>query len=219
MLVEAVMFAAIAVLASVAWYCAFSHYNRKRSRQVLQWIETAFAGRGGVVGVHWRSPGSFLAHLQLCPNSCFQQAAIEVALTPREVPFRWVTSRLRRVPESLTFEADLECAPSTGIEVHHHRWCGRTRRNLAVDGDGWNMQQITPLVITTRQDWEREITTMMSSLAASRQSELLNVSYRRTSPHFTATIALSAIAPGARAGNELFSVLEELAGGASASRF
>src|SRR5438270_8664849 len=217
MLVEIAIVAAIAVLASVAWYCAFSHYNRKRSRLVLQWIEAAFAGRGGVVGVHWRSPATFLAHLQLCPNSCFQQAAIEVALTPREVPFRWITSRLRRVPESLTFEADLECAPSSGMEVHHHRWCGRTRRNLPGDGNVWNMQPVTPLVITTRKDWQREITTMMSSLAASRESELLNVSFRRNSPHFSATIPLSAIAPGSRSGNQLFSVLEELAGGASAS--
>src|SRR4051794_7135061 len=119
MLVEAVIYAALVVLAAIAWYCAFSRYNRKRSRQVLQWIEAAFAGHGGVVGVHWRSPGSFLAHLQLCPNSCFQQAAIEVSLIPREVPFRWLTSRLRRVPESLTFEADLEWAPSNGLEVHH----------------------------------------------------------------------------------------------------
>src|SRR5438270_181068 len=166
MLVEIAIVAAIAAFASVAWYCAFSRYNRKRSRQVLHWIEAAFAGHGGVVGVHWRSPGTFLAHLQLCPNSCFQQAAIEVVLAPREVPFRWITSRLRRVPESLTFEADLECAPAYTLELQHHRWFGRTRRNLPADTDAWNMHEVMPLVITTRKDWQREISTMNSALAA-----------------------------------------------------
>lgn len=218
MLVEAVIYVALAVLAAIAWYCAFSHYNRKRSREVLGWIEAAFAGHGGVVGVHWRSPGCFLAHLQLCPNSYFQQAAIEVALTPREIPFRWLASRLRRIPESLTFEADLELAPLHTLELHHHRWFGRTRRNLPATTT-WNMQQVTPLVITTRKDWQREILMMTSALAASRDRQLLNVSFRRTSPHFTATVALSAIAPDVGSGNELFTVLEELAGGASASRF
>src|SRR5579884_3538874 len=155
MLVEATIYVAIAVLACVAWYCAFSHYNRTRSRRVLQWIEAAFAGHGGVVGVHWRSPGRFLAHLQLRSNSCFQQAAIEVALAPREVPLRWAATWLRRIPESLTFEADLECTPASVLDVHHHRWLGRTRRDLPATPVAWHMQKATPLVITTRKDWQR----------------------------------------------------------------
>lgn len=215
---EALIYATILILAFIAWYCGFSHYNRKRSREVLKWIEAAFAGHGSLAGVHWRSPGSFLAHLKLRPNSCFQQAAIEVALAQREIPHRWLKSRIKRIPESLTFEADLELAPMYGLEVHHQRWCGRTRRHLPDDPDQWQTQQVTPLVITTRSDWQREITMMMASLEASRESEVLNVSFRRTSPHFTATIALSAIAPHSSR-NELFSVLQELAGGASASRF
>jgi hypothetical protein len=79
------------------------------------------------------------------------------------------------------------------------------------------MQQTMPLVITTRRDWQREITTMMSALEATRQREVLNVSFRRTSPHFAATLALTSIQPGARS-EELFDILQELAGGASASR-
>lgn len=219
MLVDAVIVVVIAVLAGIGWYAGFSQYNRKRSRVVLNWIEAAFAGHGGVVGVHWRSPGTFLAHLQLRPNSCFRQAVIEVALSPRELPIPWLLSRLRGTPESLTFEADLECAPASALEVQHHRWSGRTRRRLPADPNQWEMQQVTPLVITTRRDWQRDITTMMSALAASRDREFLNVSFSPRSPHFIAKIALSAIAPGAASGNELFAVLQELATGASASRF
>jgi len=218
MLVEVFIYAAIVILALVAWYCGFSHYNRKRSREVLKWIEAAFAGHGSLAGVHFRSPGRFLAHLKLRPNSCFQQAAIEVALAQREIPHRWLKSRIRRVPESLTFEADLEFAPMQVLEVHHERWCGRTRRKFPDNAETWPTQHVTPLVITTRSDWQREISMMMSSIEASRESEILNVSFRRSSPHFIATIALSAIRPNTGQ-TELFSVLQELAGSASASRF
>jgi hypothetical protein len=216
--VEVFIYVAMVTLALVAWYCGFSHYNRKRSREVLTWIEAAFAGHGSLAGVHWRSPGRFLAHLKLRPNSCFQQAAIEVALAQREIPHRWLKARIKRIPESLTFEADLEFAPLYVLEVHHQRWCGRTRRKLPDNPETWPTQHVTPLVITTRSDWQREITMMMSSLEASRESEILNVSFRRSSPHFIVTIALSAIAPNA-GGTELFTVLQELAGSASASRF
>ena len=144
--------------------------------------------------------------------------AIEVALAQREIPHRWLKARIKRIPESLTFEADLEFAPLYVLEVHHQRWCGRTRRKLPDNPETWPTQHVTPLVITTRSDWQREITMMMSSLEASRESEILNVSFRRSSPHFIVTIALSAIAPNA-GGTELFTVLQELAGSASASRF
>lgn len=218
MLLEFLIVGSVVVLACIAWYAGFSHYNRQRSKEVLNWIEAAFAGHGGVAGVHWRSPSSFLAHLQLRPNSCFQQAAIEVALLPRELPLSWLRSRMRRTPESLMFEADLECVPAYNLEVHHHRWCGRTRRSLPTDPGAWQMEASTPLVITTKRDWQREVSTMTAALSASRERDLVSVSFRKASPHFIATVPLSAIAPDAHSGNELFYVLQELAGGASASR-
>lgn len=219
MLVEGLIYAALLVLALLAWYAGFSYYNRRRSREVLNWIESAFAGHGGVAGLHRRSPSNFLAQLQLRSNSCFQQAAIKVALTPREVPLRWLRTCLRRVPESLTFEADLEYPPVRNLELHHQRLVGRTRRELPANLTSWHMQSVTPMVITTRRDWQREIATTMSALAASRERDFINVSFHRTSPHFSATLPLSTIAPDTRCGNELFTVLQELAGGASASRF
>jgi hypothetical protein len=60
---------------------------------------------------------------------------------------------------------------------------------------------------------------MMNALVASRDSDFLSVSFRRVSPHISATVPLNSLAPQRRTGNELFQVLRELADCAGASRF
>ena len=219
MLVAIIIYAAVLIFALVAWYATFAHYNRRRSRRVLQWIDAAFAGHGKVAGVRWLAPARFHAHLHLAPNGSFQQAAIDVQLLPRQMPVQWLAARLRQQPEIMTFTADLECAPGCDLEVHNHRWCGRTRRSLPGNRAAWEMERCTPFVITTKQTWQREVATMMNALSASRERDFLNIAYHRSSPHFVATASLQAIAPDGNSSGELFTILCELAGGASASRF
>jgi hypothetical protein len=219
MLVTVAIYASLIIFMLVTWYAAFSHYNRRHSRKILRWIDAAFAGHGKVAGVHWLAPARFHAQLQLAPNASFQQASIDVRLSPRQMPVRWLLAWMRREPEVMTFEADLEFTPGYDLEVHNHRWCGRTRRSLPTDGEGWETERCTPFMITTKKEWQREIATMMNTLVVSRERDLLNVTYHRTSPHFTACIPIEALAPGSGTNGQLFAVLRELAGGASASRF
>ena len=60
---------------------------------------------------------------------------------------------------------------------------------------------------------------MMSALVASRDCDFLSVAFRRTTPHFSATVPLASLAPEAQTESDLFDVLRELAAGASTSRF
>jgi hypothetical protein len=60
---------------------------------------------------------------------------------------------------------------------------------------------------------------MMSALVAARRCDFLSVNFRRNSPHFCATVPLQSLTPQAQSEAEIFDVLSELAGGASASRF
>src|SRR5437588_8862710 len=121
MLVAFTICLSVALALLTAWYAAFSQYNRRRARQVLRWIEAAFAGHGKVAGVHWQGPGEFHARLQLSPNAWFLCASVLVRLAPRELPLRWIKSGLHGEPEVLTFEADLDVPPAHELEVHHHR--------------------------------------------------------------------------------------------------
>lgn len=213
---------AIDVLAGVllvaVWYYVFVQLNRKRSTRVLAWIEAAFSGNGEVAGVQWITPSRFQVKLRLA-NCGFKHPTIMVQLAPREMPLQWLINKVRKTRETLTFEANLHCAPNFNLDVQNHRWCGRTRRKLPKDPLNWNLESIGPFVISSRHDWQREITNMMNSVMASRACNFLNVSFRRSSPHFSATVPLDSLESTQSAEISIFEVLRELAAGASASRF
>jgi hypothetical protein len=200
------------------WYVCFVRYNRRKASEVLLWIKTAFSGHAQIMGMHWTSPSRFLIRIRLVPN-IFQQSNIIVQLRPREFLLNWLISLYRKQQEVATFEADLDVPPGFNLEVQNQRWCGRSRRWAKIDPEHSNIENVGPFVITTRRDWQREIMSMINALVASRDSDFLSVSFRRTSPHFSATVPLSSLAPQNANGNNVFRVLRELADCASASRF
>jgi hypothetical protein len=200
------------------WFLWFTRVNHKRCAEVLRWIHSAFEDHGQISGLKWIGLSRFNVRLRLVPG-VFHNASVTVQLLPRELPFHWFTSRLRKQQETLTFDADLDYAPTFNLQVQNHRWCGRTRKKLNPAAKGWSTERTGPFVLTTRTDWQREITTMMNSLVASRESDCLSVSFRRTSPHFSATVLLQSISPESETEIGIFDVLRELAAGASASRF
>lgn len=59
---------------------------------------------------------------------------------------------------------------------------------------------------------------MMNALLSCRESEVLSLDFRRTSPHFFAVIPLGCISREGRAGANVYETLRELAAGASTSR-
>jgi hypothetical protein len=212
---------AIDALAAVAflliWYLLFVHYNRRKATQVLHRLRSALASQAQIMSVRWKGASRFTVRLRVV-STLFQQATFQVQMYPRQVPFLWLWERLRKRQEQMTFEADLECPPAFNLEVHNQRWCGKTRkfprdlRRLALD-------QCGPFVLTTRNDWQREITAMMSALVASRDCDFLDVNFRRTSPHFSATVPLYSIAQGSGSETQFFDVLRELASSAQVSKF
>jgi hypothetical protein len=207
----------IAVALITAWYLWFRRHNRRKSIEILQRIKSAFAGHAQIVGVRWAGASRFSVRLRVL-SALFQHASVLVELQPRELAPKWLWARLRRRKETLTFEADLECPPAFNLEVHNHRWCGRTR-SFPRSSESVAVEHCGPFVLTTRNDWQREITTMMTALVASRDCDFHSVSFRRTSPHFSATVPLESFSPDSQCDAEIFDVLRELASCASASRF
>lgn len=200
------------------WYVCFVRYNRRKAAETILWIKAAFCGYAQVVGVHWRSASTFDVRLRLATQG-FQQTHIRVRLMPREFALNWLLSKVRKQQEVIVFEADLDSPPAFNLEVHNQRWCARTRRKNKALPKKAAVETCGPFVITTRRDWQREITSMMNALVASRDSDFLSVSFRRVSPHISATVPLKSLAPQQQCGNELFQVLRELADCAGASRF
>jgi hypothetical protein len=200
------------------WYVSFVRYNRRKAAEVLLWIKTALSGHAQVLGIHWISTSRFQIRLRLCPG-VFQQSCVVVQLLPREFAFNWLASRLKKQQELVTFEADLEFAPTFNLQIHNQRWYGRSGKKAKMLAQRSHVESFGPFVLTTRRDWQREITSMINALFASRDNDFLSVSFQSRSPHLSATVPLESLAPQSMHGNNIFHVLRELADCAGASRF
>jgi hypothetical protein len=212
---------ALSLLAGAAlfslWYLYCVGRARQRAIRVLGWIEGMLMGHGHVAGLEWCAPSRFQVPIRLRSN-IFREPSLTVQMSPREFPLRWLLARLRKEQETLTFEANLDFAPSFNLDLQNYRLYARTRKDLEPEGRSWHYEQITPFILTTRSDWRKEITDVIASLLSSADRKFLNVSYRRTTPHFTAILPLEAITPGNPDRSQMFNALRELAAGSSASQ-
>ncbi len=200
----------------VAWHLFFARYNRDRGVEVLHWIEASLAGHGHVTGIRWFGASRFAVPLRLHTN-LFQRPTAVVQIARRELPFHWLLDWIRKQPETITFEADLDLPPGFNLTVQNHRWWGRTSKKLSEDPKRWVFDQTTPLLLTSRPAWERDSQAMLQTLFTCRDKAFLRLGFRHNSPHFFATVPLEAITPSADQEN-FFDSLLEVASGASTSR-
>jgi hypothetical protein len=199
------------------WYVTFVRYNRRKAAEVMLWIKTALSGHAQVQGLAWDSSSRFHVRLRLAPG-VFHRSCVVVQLLPREFAINWLASKIKKQRELVTFEADLEFPPTFNLEVHNQRWCGRSRKGASMDPSRSHIETFGPFVLTTRKDWQREITAMINALFASRDNDFMSVKFRPQSPHLSATVPLESLAPQNACGNNVFHVLRELADCAGASR-
>jgi len=202
--------------AAVVWYLLFLRYDRRQGEQAVARIQAALAGTGQVIAVRWLGPSIFQVALRL-GTGLFEHAQLMVRLAPRQNPVSWLRQWWRHAPATVTFEADFYSPPGFNLQVGQHRWCGRTSQR-SPDSDGWEFERVTPLILTSRPSWQREITGMMNTLLSCRDREVLSLGFRPTSPHFSATIRLDGISVEGGTGTNVFDTLRNLAAGASASR-
>jgi len=180
---------------------------------LLWYVEAACSSEGQIMESHWYGMCRLQARLGFSPH-WFENARVTVRLRPRPVPVKWLISVWRKQRETLTFEADLDFAPSFQLDVFRHRWLSRNRVKEASDSPRWAVSRPGPVVLTTRTRWTHELTPVVNTLITSRGHNLMSVRFRPNSPHLAATIPLEALSDEHAAAGFL-SVLRELAAGAS----
>lgn len=194
-----------------AWYWLAVRHNRRRALQVLRWIESALAGQGQVSGIRWLAHSRFKVPLRLrC--GVFHRAWMLVDLNPREMPLHWLWSNPAGRKDVLTFQADLDLPPSFSLEVHNFRLLARTPNSSP---DSWGSERFEhtgPFVISTRADWQKEISSAMTSLVNPESREFLDINFQRSSPHFSVRLPLASIAPDSPTRTCMFATMRELAG-------
>jgi hypothetical protein len=207
--------AVLALLAvmTAGWHWLAVRRNRRRALHILHWIESTLGPQGQATGISWIAASRFKVPLRLrC--GLFHRAWMVVEFRPAELPLRWLASRLNGTRELLIFHADLDVPPSFSFHVHNFRWRAQSSRTPARVAA---TEQCGRFVISTRMDWQREISSAMCSLSRNENREFLEVNFQRRSPHFSATLPLEALAPGSPVRSSMLETMRDVAASASAS--
>lgn len=203
----------IAMISGV-WYWLALRHNQRRALQVLRWIEVSLGTQGQATGISWIARSRFKVPLRLrC--TLFHRAWMIVDLRPCDLPLSWLAGRISGAREVVTFHADLDVAPSFSLHVHNFRWCAQSSRKTAPAQA--KAEQCGRFVISTRMDWQREISSAMASLSRSENHDFLDINFQRRSPHFSATLPLQALAPGSPVRTCVLESMREVAASASTS--
>jgi hypothetical protein len=207
--------AATAAVLVALWYFSFVRYNHRRGIRALHWVESACARHGRIVEAHWAGAWRLHAHVHFAANWA-ENARVTIRLLPRPLPIQWFLSRWHRQKETITFEADLDCAQAIRLEVMRHRWRTQPNQKLGGKARQWTINRPGPVVLTTSTEWRQELPPIVNTLMTSRGHSLISVRLRPESPHLAATIDLEDVSNEAAAASFL-GVLRDLAG-ASTSR-
>jgi hypothetical protein len=210
------MDAAGAVALVAVWYFCLAHYNHRRGAKVLRWVEIACANRGQVIEARWLGASRLQAHLEFATH-WFENVRVTIRLLPRPLPIPWLLSVWHRQKETLTFEADLDCAPGIRLEVLRHRWLTHSDNKAIRRSRDWTLVSPGPVVLTNCTQWKRELPPVINTLMTSRGHNLVSVCFRPESPHLAATVDLKTLSDQQAAAGFL-GVLRDLAAGASTSR-
>lgn len=217
MLLLAISFLTAAAVCGI-WYWVAVCYSRRRAAEISRWVESALADQGRVAGLRWITASRFQVPLRLA-HGIFRRASMLVDIRPCEFPLHWLLAKINGKAEVLTFQADLDLPPMFSLHVQNFRWFARSSRKTPKPNSGWTFEQTTPLVVSTRSDWQREVTSAIGSLAQGRSHDFLSITFQRRSPHFCVTLPLEAISPESPTRTCIFESMRELASNSSASLF
>jgi hypothetical protein len=212
----AVLFITLLAIAAlcVTWYTVALRQKRERSKEILRWIQASLAGRGHVVGISWMTASRFRVPLRLTCG-IFDRAWVLVEIRSFQTPVQWFFDKIRGRREVLTFQADLDCPPTFSLQMQNFRWFARSSPKAEIDRPGWQFERLPSVMISTKLQSQKEIANAMTSLSKGDNGEFMEVCFQRRSPHFSATLPLDALAPGAPARTYMLDAMREMAGSAA----
>lgn len=199
------------------WYAWFVRYNRRRGNALLRWVQAACMGKGRILQTEWQKSSSLLRATLRLSSRWFEDIHLTICLLPRATPLQWALSRWRKNGETLVFEADLGFPPGFDIDVIRRRWSGHSFKKTSPSARVWTISRPGPVVLTTKEDWPVELSGLINTLTSWRDKDFLNVRFKSTSPHFTATVALETLSDENSAA-ALLGLFRELAMSSSAKQ-
>jgi hypothetical protein len=207
----------VAVLLAI-YLCAHhwrARFRRQRATKIIRRLEEALAGRGHVVSFRWLAETQFEAALRFATSS-FRRASVRVEFSDFAIPLIPWISRSREEKERLVFRSDLEAAPRIRLSVLNRRWTAQSGKIKCLDAAQWNYEPVMPVIFTTAADWSPELAATVVTSRANQQQQFQDVQFRKSSPHFSASMPLHIFSEGENH-LEFFTALRDLAAEVSTS--
>ena len=208
------MYVALAsgVVVLFALYFCADHWKtrmrRQRATTIIRRLEEALAGRGHVINFHWLAETEFEAALRFASSS-FKRSSIRVEFSDSTLPLVPWSLRAREEREKLVFRSDLEAAPRFRLNVLNQRWTAQSGKLKCLDASQWNYEPVMPVIFTTASDWSPELAATVVT-SRSNQQQFQDVQFRKSSPHFSASMPLHIFSEGENH-MEFFTALRDLA--------
>jgi hypothetical protein len=182
----------------VAVYLLVQHWRsrnrRQRATKIIRRLEEALAGRGHVISFHWLAETQFEAALRFASSS-FKRSSIRVEFCDSALPLNPWLWRKREESEKLIFRSDLEAAPRFRLNVLNQRWTAQSGKIKCLDAAQWNYEPVMPVIFTTACDWSPELAATVVT-SRSNQQQFQDVQFRKSSPHFSASMPLHIFSEG-----------------------
>ena len=203
---------AIGLAVLVALYLCTQQWSarsrRNRATRIIRRLEEALAGRGHVISFHWLAETQFEAALRFASSS-FKRSSIRVEFSDSTLPLMPWLWRKREESEKLVFRSDLEAAPRFRLNVLSQRWTAQSGKIKCLDAAQWNYEPVMPVIFTTACDWSPELAATVVT-SRSNQQQFQDVQFRKSSPHFSASMPLHIFSEGENH-LDFFTALRDLA--------
>lgn len=182
----------------LAWYCSRVQTRRRRTLEVVTWLQSGLAGRGRVLSTRWVGPSDLFASLNL-ESSRLYASSVHAHLSGRSHP------------DHMTLRCDLDFPPRFAAEVACERWKLAPADSPPGLGEGPNVQthRLGVYVLTSDQHVIQNYRELIRSLLNSQPLQVERLLLSPQSPHLELSLNLSFASPPPPA--PLFRLLQRLA--------
>jgi hypothetical protein len=175
----------LAVLVFLGWFAVGTQWNVRRGDAVLKWLHSGLPLVGERTTVRWMGSSAMELKIGKASNP-FRTAETVVIFEPRDVPFLWALSRLRRRRDTLIFRSQLRSTPSFELEAFDPKGWTAGSIEHSVGIKNWQQQNLDlGLPITAYSDGRVDpaVVKGLVEVASHAGGDLLRLSVRRNVPN------------------------------------
>ncbi len=201
------------VVVLLGFFAVGSAMNVRRGNAAMKWLQGGLKQIGDKATVRWLGTTAVQLGLEKAKDP-FEEAAVVIFLSPRDLPWLWVLSRARGRRDTLILRARLARPPAEDVELlDRESWSGRDVLRHMKD-ERWSVRQPAgPGSLSAFYKYEKAVAKgdALWETAQAIGATVRRLSARRQEPHLTLHVDLPAASADAAGFFRTVRALGELA--------